>query len=233
MAAPDASFTAIRKALAARYGRRLPQLDELEPFEAVLATFLDRAIDVRKRKQVLSALREEGLLEPQTLAAVDESELDETLRSAGAPLARRVLVPLQRLARWILDRHKVSVVGLNDSGNAIPTAALRDELLAIRGVGPASADAILLFALRRPSYPVDRATYRILARHAWIDPDADYEQARELLERLAPGDRTTLAELSDWFDRVGREFCRASVPRCDRCPLQPFLPEHGPVEPEQ
>ena len=142
----------------------------------------------------------------------------------------RSLGPLRRVARWVVDHHAGSAEALRDEDLA--TDQLREELLGLNGVGPATADALLLFALRRPVYPVDRATYRILIRHDWLDPTADYDEARAVVERQGPDDPSGLARLSDWLERVGREFCRAGVARCERCPLRPFLPEGGPSEPE-
>ena len=102
----------------------------------------------------------------------------------------------------------------------------------------AGADAILLYALKRPSYPVDRATYRVLVRHGWLDPTATYDEARDLLvdsvtdradvlnEEEDPA--VELAELAHGMEQLGRRFCRAAAPHCDGCPLESLLPEGGP-----
>ena len=164
------------------------------------------------------------------MAESDPTEVVESLRSAGLKIPEKSLAPLQKLARWLVDS-KDPLDELADPDHGPATSLLRDELLAINGIGPATADALLLFAFDRPSYPVDRATYRILVRHGWLDPSADYEEARGVVEAQAPDDPTTLALLSGWFERLGREYCRASVAKCDKCPLAPFLPEGGVVDP--
>jgi endonuclease-3 related protein len=130
----------------------------------------------------------------------------------------KLVGPLQRLARWVAGRG--SAEALDD----ISTGRLREELLGVNGIGPASADAVLLLALRRPVFPVDRASYRVLVRHGWLDTSADYEEARAAWERPAGDDPGTLARLAAGLEQVGREFCRASVARCERCPLRPLLP---------
>jgi len=137
----------------------------------------------------------------------------------------KLVATLQRLARWAAGR-------LDGSSEASATV-LREELLGLNGIGPPTADAILLEGLGKPVYPVDRASYRVAARHGWIDPSADYDEARAVLERLAPGDPDTLLALAGWSERLGRDFCRAGVPRCERCPLRPFLPEGGPRSPDE
>ncbi len=231
MPALDESYPAMSAALADRYGR--PELPSagLDPFEALVATVLDRALDPGKRDAVVMALRDEGLLEPQALAEADPVEAEEALRSAGLVINRTALAPLRRLARWLVDLHHGSADALSGVESGVSAERLREELRTLNGVGPATADAVLLFALRRPVYPLDRATYRVLARHGWIDADAGYDEARDAVERLDPGDPVALARLSVWFEKVGREFCRAGAPRCERCPLRPFLPESGPVDP--
>lgn len=231
MTSPDESFPLIHDALVERYGLPEPTTAGLDPFEAMVATLLDRALAPNKRDAALAALRDEGLLDPQALAEADPVEAEDALKAAGVSVARAGLAPLRRLSRWLVELHHGSAEDLADREGPVSSERLREELLAVNGIGPATADALLLFALRRPVYPVDRATYRILARHGWIDPDAGYDEARAVVERLAPDDPETLARVSLWFDRVGRDACRAGVARCERCPLRPFLPEGGPIDP--
>jgi endonuclease-3 related protein len=115
---------------------------------------------------------------------------------------------------------------------------LRGELSGIRGIGLATADAIVLFALERPSYPVDRATFRILVRHGWLDVSAGYDEARELLvgHAVEQGDvpdgeaADRLNDLARGMMQVGRRYCRAAAPKCEQCPLEVVLPEGGPRE---
>ena len=226
----DESFLEVVATLAGRYGRPAPVAEGLDLFEALVAVALARSVPPKKLAAALDGLREAGLVESRTLAEADPADLSEALRAAKVSLPARSLGPLRRLARWLVERHKGSAEALRDED--VATDRLREELLALNGVGPATADALLLFALRRPVYPVDRASYRILVRHDWLDPTATYDEARAVIERPAAGDPDVLARLSVWLERVGRDCCRAGVARCDRCPLQPFLPEGGPREPE-
>ena len=114
---------------------------------------------------------------------------------------------------------------------SVPTADLRDELRTLRGISPAGVDAILLEGLRRPVFPVDRPSYRILARHGWLDPDAGYDEASDALRRYAPDDPPALQALAVHLDEIGTRFCKASAPKCEACPLRPLLPEGGPLAP--
>lgn len=195
-------------------------------FDAILIASLNRSLAPAQAGAVLLGLRDAGLSDPDSLASAEPSSLAEIARRSGIAraTATKTFGLLQRLARWVVDRG-----GAETLADA-PTEALRDELLAINGVGQASTDALLLHALGRPTYPVDRATYRILVRHAWLDPSSEYDEARDAVQRCDPENPEALARLSAWFERVGASYCRPSVAKCPQCPLRPFLPENGPRE---
>jgi endonuclease-3 related protein len=227
----DESFPTIVSALADRYGQPAFVAEGLEPFEAMLAVVLARSVEVRKIAPALAALADAGRIDPPALAGAAPAEIVAILRDeAGLTSAAKLVGPIQRLAKWVVDRHHGEAASLLDDDLATPD--LREQLTALKGIGPATADAILLFALRRPAYPVDRATYRILIRHGWLDTSADYEETRSLVEGQCGDDPALLARLSEWFERIGREYCRPSVAKCERCPLRPVLGEGGPREPE-
>ena len=134
---------------------------------------------------------------------------------------------------------------------AQPTAQLRNELLALNGVGPETADSILLYAGNHPVFVVDAYTRRILERHGLITAATKYEEIRAMMEnairsatpdshrrsqsrmiprhkpsRISRMRRTELAqhynELHALIVRAGNQFCRSS-PLCTSCPLHPFL----------
>ncbi len=188
-------------------------------FESVVTAYLAQWGEDRAVEQAIDALRDEGWLDPEALAAADEAAIADAWREAGARGLIKLVPALQRLARWAAG-------SLRDGAS---TEALREGLRGIKGVGAATADAILLRGLGRAAYPVDRATYRVLVRHGWLEPTAAYDEARSLVEAALPDDPTGLARLSEGFEQVGRLWCRASVAKCERCPLRPLLPEGGPL----
>ena len=98
--------------------------------------------------------------------------------------------------------------------------AARRRLLAIHGIGPETADAILLYAGHRPTFVVDAYTRRILRRHHVIDTGADYETVRQMFHRALPQERfgKLYNEYHALLVAVGKKHCRARA-RCDGCPL--------------
>ncbi len=97
--------------------------------------------------------------------------------------------------------------------------ALRPALLAVKGVGPETADSILLYALNKPTFVVDAYTFRVLHRHGLAPEGLSYEELRALFMDRLPPDVGLFQEFHALFVRVGKEFCRPQ-PRCSGCPLE-------------
>ena len=109
------------------------------------------------------------------------------------------------------------------------TIALRHELLSLNGIGPETADSILLYGGGLPIFPVDAYTRRIVERHGILPSSAKYDEVRSLFEDSFPAARKAAAlfnELHALIVQVGKDYCRKQ-PNCNGCPLQKFLP--GPL----
>lgn len=224
-------FPELLNALTRHYGRPAASPVSSVPLEVLLRIPLERMLDAKRVEAVIGVLRDDGFLDSQVLAEADPSELSDALRNAGLKIPDKALLPLRKLGRWLSELHQGDIDGLIGDDSDVSTAQLREELLSLNGIGPPTADAILLLGLNRPVFPLDRASYRILARHGWIDGSADYDEAKDAAECHADGDPSTLKALAGWFEKVGADFCRAAVPKCDKCPIRGFLPESGPVDP--
>ncbi len=196
-----------------------------EPFEAIVRVALGLVAEPTIASAAFDALRDAGLIEPGALAGADPLEIDDVFKQARVRLASKALKPLQRIARWAEERDLDT-----ETLARLSTEAIRDDWRPLNGVGPSTVDALLLFALGRSTIPVDRASYRILVRHGWLDPSSEYDEARSALESIAPDEPDRLAQLSLGFEKLGRDFCKPTAPKCDRCPLRPLLPEGGPVD---
>jgi len=97
--------------------------------------------------------------------------------------------------------------------------AVRARLTAIHGIGPETADAILLYAGRRPVFVVDAYTKRVLRRHHRVDPDADYDTVANVFVEALPTETALFNEYHALLVAVGKEFCRTQA-RCEGCPLE-------------
>ena len=191
-------------------------------FEAIVRVALGLVADPRVASAAFGALGDAGLIDPGALAGIDPLELLDVFQQAGVRLAPKALKPLQRIARWAVDRDAEAIASLS-------TEAIRDEWRGLNGVGLATADALLLFAIGRSTIPVDRASFRILVRHGWLDPSSDSDEARSTLESIAPDEPDRLGQLSLGLVKLGRDHCKPAAPHCEGCPLCSLLPEDGPL----
>ena len=237
----DHAFEAVRSAMIGHFGAAADDFEGLAPFDAMVAVVLKRALGGERGRAALDALGDDDLLTPERLADAELLEIADALRGKGIAATVKTIAPLKHLARWVVEHRDTGIFATaEDDSEKVPLRLgwLLEELGAIKGIGPATADAIVLFALKRPSYPVDRASFRVLVRHGWLDSTASYDEARDLLvdramhgaDELEEQAAATLIDLSREMDRLGRQFCRAAAPHCGGCPLEHLLPEGGPRE---
>jgi endonuclease-3 related protein len=194
------------------------------PFEIMVGAVLVQNTNWRNVAQAIHSLRDNGLLEPKALDNIDQSELEELIRPAG--YFRVKAKRLRSLLRYLIDRYDGSL----DAMFACDLATLREELLTIHGIGPETADSILLYAGGKPTFVVDTYTGRVLVRHGWVEPEADYYQVQELFHEQLPLDAAQFNEFHALFVQLGKQFCKKSQPKCDGCPLESLLPTGGICE---
>jgi endonuclease-3 related protein len=166
----------------------------------------------RALANLLSVLGREGLSDPVALLAVSEDRLAEMLRPAGH--FNRKPRTLKILARLVLDSGGAEALALTGES----TADLRARLLDIWGIGPETADAILLYALDRPVFVADAYALRLGVRWGVIAPNATYDEVRRTFSDSLPADRVMFNEYHALIVEHGKQLCRP-VPRCDACPL--------------
>jgi endonuclease III related protein len=196
------------------------------PFEVIVGAVLTQNTSWRNVERAIDNLRKADLLDPQALYAVPVEELEELIRPAG--YFRVKAARLRSVLEFIVEQYDGSL----DAMFAVGLPDLRRQLLAVHGIGPETADAILLYAGRLPSFVVDAYTHRILARHGWIGFDADYHQIQDYVQSGLPQEVPQYNEFHALLVRLGKDFCRKTNPKCAECPLQALLPKGGPLEPE-
>ena len=101
-----------------------------------------------------------------------------------------------------------------------PTLELREKLLSVHGIGPETADSILLYAGNHPVFVVDAYTHRIFGRHGITDGKPDYEKVRAFIETSIPRQPELFNEFHALIVNTGKNWCRKSAPRCEECPLR-------------
>ena len=209
---PEDSRSALRtifNQLAAAYG---PQKwwPARGPFEMMAGALLTQRTTWRNAERAIASLRRADALSPEALARLPLADLEALVRPAGT--FRVKAVRLQALARWHV------AAGGSESLAMRSTPELRTELLALAGVGPETADDILVYAFSRPVFVVDAYARRILSRYGWAHGDGSYEQLSTTVADALGRDATTLGEFHALLVEHGKRHCRAT-PRCVECPL--------------
>jgi endonuclease-3 related protein len=182
------------------------------PFEVAVGAILTQHTAWTNVEKALEALRARRLLVPGRLAAVPQPTLARIIRSAGTHrLKARRLRAFLRLLQERFD-------GRMERLRREPPAALRATLLQVPGLGPETADAILLYAAGRPVFVVDAYLRRIFARHRLVAPRAPHEALRAFAETHLPSDPLLFNEYHALLVAIGKRYCR-TTPRCRECPL--------------
>lgn len=192
------------------------------PFEVMVGAVLVQNTAWKNVEKAIGNLKEEGLLEPHALYGLPVDELETLIRPAGyyRLKARR----LRNLLKFVVRRCDGAVEDMFRTG----ASTLREELLAVNGIGPETADSILLYGGGLPEFVVDAYTYRAFSRHGWIDLDADYHTIKDHFESHLKRDASLYNEYHALLVRLGHLHCR-KTPKCEGCPLADLLPEDGPL----
>jgi endonuclease-3 related protein len=194
------------------------------PFEVVLGAYLTQNTSWTAAARSLANLRAAGALTLAGLRALPLDELKAQVRPSGFATRK---APALKAFVTMLD---AEFGGSLDELAAMPTPALRSRLLALPGVGPETADAILLYALNHPVPVVDEYLRRIAVRHGLATPAPGrkgYEELADLVRAAfasesAKAQLLLLNEAHALVVAVGKAHCR-KVAHCDGCPLKPDL----------
>ncbi|HKW74184.1 MAG TPA: hypothetical protein VJN64_01550 [Terriglobales bacterium] len=243
---PDQPIIRYYRSLLSRYG---PQnwWPAQSRFEVIVGAYLTQNTNWTNVERAMQNLRRARALNLSAMRELPLARLQRLIRSSG--YFRQKALRLKNFIRYLDTRYS----GALDRMFSQPTAQLRAELLALNGVGPETADSILLYAGNHPVFVVDAYTRRILERHGIISPKAGYEEIRALIEQAITGavpeslavaqpgvdprhpesrmSRMARQQLAQHYNelhalivRVGNESCR-SIARCEGCPLKEFLPQ--------
>lgn len=185
------------------------------PTEIVIGAILTQNTNWKNVEKAIARMKEAGLLDWAALREVPIDRLAECIRPAG--YFRIKAKRLKNFVAWLWNRH----AGTLESLAHLSTQPLRKGLLGVSGIGRETADAILLYALSRPTFVVDAYTVRVARRHNLLAKSADYEALKSYFENHLPEDATLFNEFHALLVEVGKQHCRRQA-RCEGCPLERF-----------
>lgn len=209
---PTRVFKKIYTRLFAHYG---PQSwwPAQSPFEVIVGAILTQNTSWTNVEKAIFNLRQENLLTPQALKNIPLKNLSQWIKPAGY-----FNVKAKRLKSFVDFLFK-EYDGRLDQMAKEPLEQLRKQLLSVNGIGPETADSILLYALDKPVFVVDAYTKRILSRHHLIDADAPYHEVQKKFTEELKADAAMFNEYHALIVRLAKDICRTK-PRCEQCPLK-------------
>lgn len=189
------------------------------PFEICVGAVLTQNTAWSNVEKAIGNLKRARALSPQALHRLSERQIATLIRPSGYfnIKARR----LKHFVNFLFAEYK----GNLDKLFAEDLPALRARLLAVNGIGPETADSILLYAGSKPVFVVDAYTKRVLLRHALVKPSATYHEIQLMFHAaLRPASVRLFNDFHAQIVAVGKTFCKSRVAMCERCPLRPLLP---------
>lgn len=182
------------------------------PLEITVGAVLTQNTNWHNVEKAIANLKEYGLLSLPALTEIPTEILAEHIKPAGY-----FNLKAKRL------KNLCTAIGQDDADLtrffAKDLDTLRHDLLAVKGIGPETADAIILYAAAKPIFVIDAYTHRILLRHDLIWEECDYHEMQDLFMTTLPEEAALYNEYHALLVRVGKEFCLKRAPKCSECPL--------------
>jgi endonuclease-3 related protein len=190
-------------------------------FEIAIGAILTQSTNWANVAKAIANLKQAGVLTPQALAAVSDERLAQLVRPSGYYHAktRKVRAFMNLVGEYDGDLDRLL---------ALDMPALRPILLATHGIGPETADAIILYAAGQPIFVIDAYTRRIVSRLGLCPPAGRYEDLQTVFMANLPHDAALFNEYHALLVRLGKTICTKSEPRCGECPLSSGCPTARP-----
>jgi len=183
------------------------------PFEIMVGAILTQNTNWKNVERAIDNLKRAEVLSLDAMSDLPQDLLAEYIRPAGYYNIKAV-----RLRNFftLINGHWG---GDLDFFLSQPRDTLREQLLSVKGIGPETADSMVLYAAGQPIFVIDAYTHRILTRHEIIDEFFDYHAIQEMFMDNLEEDTRLFNEYHALIVQVGKDFCKKSKPACTDCPL--------------
>lgn len=182
-------------------------------FEVMVGAILTQNTSWRNVEKAIQKLKGKGVLNPEGIHYLKRSKLARLIKSSG--YYRIKTDRLKSFIDFLFEEYDGNIKKMG--GERL--GELREKLLGVKGIGPETADSILLYGLKKPIFVVDAYTRRILSRHGIISEKASYEEVQKLFMDYLPRDEKLFNEYHALFVYLGKTVCK-KIPRCELCPLR-------------
>ena len=186
------------------------------PFEIMVGAILTQNTNWKNVERAIDNLKRADVLSLTAMSDLPRDLLAEYIRPAGY-----YNIKASRLQNFF------TLINVHWDGDldfllSQPRDTLREQLLSVKGIGPETADSMVLYAAGQPIFVIDAYTHRILTRHEIIDESFDYHAIQELFMDNLEEDTRLFNEYHALIVQVGKDFCKKSKPACADCPLAGF-----------
>ena len=182
------------------------------PFEIVIGAILTQNTAWSNVSRAIDNLKQAGCLDPETLHRVSAAELAPLIRPSG--YFRLKAARLKEFIDYLFRTYGGDPTQMLNK----ETLLLRKELLSIKGIGPETADSVILYAAQKPIFVVDAYTKRVFSRHGFFPENWGYDDIQLFFMNKLPRDVDLYNEYHALIVRLGKTYCRTR-PICDQCPL--------------
>ena len=182
-------------------------------FEISVGAILAQNTSWSNAAQAIKNLKDARVLQPMRLYKLGCSKIARLIKPSGyyRLKAKRLL----NFLALVMSKYGGSFTKMN----RVALSRLRCELLSVNGIGPETADSILLYALGKPIFVVDAYTKRIFERHHFIPSHSSYEDVQLFCMERLPADALVFNEFHALIVRLAKEYCLKNNPKCRSCPL--------------
>lgn len=181
--------------------------------EIIVGAVLTQGVAWKNVEKAINNLKQSGTLDFYTLLEMEDDTLSDMIHSTC--YHRQKTRKLKTLFSWVQSHYDGDLDRMLNN----PTAELRCELLNLWGVGPETADSILLYAGGHPVFVVDAYTQRIMARIGLVDEKLSYQEMQSYFHNNLPPEAPMYNEYHALLVKLGAEYCRKQRPRCGKCPV--------------
>jgi len=183
------------------------------PFEIAVGAILTQNTNWGNVEKAIANLKKEKALSAKAIHDMPLKKLASLIQPSGYfnVKAKR----LKSFINFLMNEYHGSMANMKKEN----MHALRHKLLNVNGIGPETADSILLYALDKPIFVIDAYTKRVLSRHKILEHDEPYEKFQERFHAALEKDVKLFNEYHALFVRVGKLFCKPK-PKCEECPLK-------------
>ena len=173
--------------------------------EIIIGAILTQNTSWMNVEKAINNLKKNQLLDIELLLEIDINKLAFFIKPAG--FYNQKAKTIKNFIHFVKQNYNLDLSTMNDDSLEV----LRDKLLLIKGIGPETADSILLYAFNKPSFVIDKYTYRVLNRHKIIPEQSSYNEMKELITDSIEINSDIYNEYHALFVKVGKEHCKKTA----------------------